>query len=404
MTQLTTPRTEYARAPSNLSTGTVTGAVAVLAGPTPRPDRIKTLLAERLMPPSSCSPPVHRAALPLPGDDNELYRAVTHALAQPLNPDGPSWECWVIEGLRDDRWAILTKVGGQLAEYLSPAHLLARLCDDADHGAFVDCSVAQTFSPAPGWADTIWQAAARAVEGLSAAAGALRSWPAVSTPPTVRRYRTVAVPRDAVDRIAGKFGVRPDDVALAAITEGFRAVLLHQGNPPQEARLRTVGTALAHLPVEHADPLVQLRAVHAQTGPRPADSPSALCARVFRALTRSPQQVVVLSPTPPGPRRQLQLLGRGLERLLPIPPTAPGHDTGVAVLSYDNEVVFGITTDYDATPERLAAGIESGLARLVALSRDSVVLFDRRRKRRAGALSNSAARWRPSPPPARVRH
>ena len=63
--------------------------------------------------------------------------------------------------------------------------------------------------------------------------------------------------------------------------------------------------------------------------------------------------------------------------MLPIPPTALQLSTGVAVLSYGDELVFGITADYDAGTRHgpLAAGIELGMAHLVALSQDSVLLF-----------------------------
>ena len=76
------------------------------------------------------------------------------------------------------------------------------------------------------------------------------------------------------------------------------------------------------------------------------------------------------------------------------------------MLSYGDEVVFGITAEYDAAADvrQLTAGIESGLARLVALSQDSVLLFskDHRRKRAARTIPNNAQRPRPSTPkPAR---
>jgi diacylglycerol O-acyltransferase / wax synthase len=70
-------------------------------------------------------------------------------------------------------------------------------------------------------------------------------------------------------------------------------------------------------------------------------------------------------------------MGCKVERLLPIPPIALRLRIGVAVLSYADDLVFGITADYDAAPdvEELANGIEMGVARLEALSQDSVLLF-----------------------------
>jgi diacylglycerol O-acyltransferase len=47
------------------------------------------------------------------------------------------------------------------------------------------------------------------------------------------------------------------------------------------------------------------------------------------------------------------------------------------VLSYADDLVFGITADYDAAPdvEELARGIKTAVARLEALSQNSILLF-----------------------------
>ncbi len=403
MARLTTSDTENSRAPdSDQHAGTALGAVAIVNGSIPDFGQVKDLLVERFTPTYDISPHVHRTALPMPGDEGELSRAIAYALEKPLDPDRPPWECWIIEGLQDHRWAILIKIGQGLAEDLPPAHLLAQLCDNADYDTFANHAAADEVSPVdtPSWTDTVWQVAARAVTG------ALRRWPAGNQPPTRRRYRTVIVPRDAVDHISRKFGVTADDVAFAAITEGFRSVLLQRGEQPRADSVRVPGSALPYLPVEQHDPVQQLRAVRTLSNRAyqrsAAYTPFTLYTKAIQSLTRPPQHVVTLAAAAPGPRYRLRLMGQRIERLLPIPPIAQG--TGVAVLSYGDELVFGITTDYDGALniDQLAAGIDSGMARLVALSRDSVVLFERRRKRRT--LPNSATRWRPPTPPARVRH
>lgn len=73
----------------------------------------------------------------------------------------------------------------------------------------------------------------------------------------------------------------------------------------------------------------------------------------------------------PGPRQRLRIVGREVVRILPIPPIALQLRTGIAIVSYADELVFGITADYDATPDvdELARRIEQ--ARLVALSQSS---------------------------------
>jgi hypothetical protein len=94
-------------------------------------------------------------------------------------------------------------------------------------------------------------------------------------------------------------------------------------------------------------------------------------------------------------------MGKKVERLLPIPPTASQLSSGVAVLSYGDELVFGITADYNAAPEleQLADGIERGMARLMALSQDSVLLFTKDRSKRPPRTHPSGTNggWPPGP-------
>jgi hypothetical protein len=72
-------------------------------------------------------------------------------------------------------------------------------------------------------------------------------------------------------------------------------------------------------------------------------------------------------------------MGGNVQRILPIPPIALRLRTGVAVLSYADDLVFGVTADYDAAPDmdQLVTGIEKAVAHLEALSQDSVLLFAR---------------------------
>jgi hypothetical protein len=70
-------------------------------------------------------------------------------------------------------------------------------------------------------------------------------------------------------------------------------------------------------------------------------------------------------------------MGRRVLEVLPVPPIALQLRTGIAMVSYADSFIFGITADYDTVPdiEVLAAGIEDGVARLVTAARA------RRRKR-----------------------
>ncbi len=79
---------------------------------------------------------VRRTALPHPGDDAELYAEVASIMERRLDRDRPLWECWVIEGLADDRWAVLIKVHHALADGIAATNLLTGLCDDGNVASF----------------------------------------------------------------------------------------------------------------------------------------------------------------------------------------------------------------------------------------------------------------------------
>ncbi|OBH76562.1 diacylglycerol O-acyltransferase [Mycobacterium scrofulaceum] len=427
--------------------GLAIGAVAIVEGGAPDRQRLEALLAERIRSIPHCTQllrahPAHagwvdcpqfdlaqhvrRVAIPRPGEDTELSRAIAHALERPLSPDRPPWECWVIEGLKGNRWAILMKAHPRLLDGNSPAHLLARLCDDADDTAFANATAAKPFSPPPvrrpGWGGALWRASWTAT---GAVVGAV--WPGLQADDrsaTPRRYATVRVPIADVDRVCRRFGVTVNDVALAAATEGFRTVLLGRGEEPRPDSLPALAPTPVrspYLPVEHDDPVQRLRTVQTRWSEKTTGAaqsggiiesalnslPTVVRDGVIALLSRLPQRaIVMLATNVPGPRHRLRLMGKTMERLLPIPPTAIQSSTGVAVLSYGDELVFGITAEPGAAfdVKHLAAGIELGVARLVALSQDSVLLFgDRRRKRAPRAFPGRPPGARP-PAPGQARY
>ena len=96
----------------------------------------------------------------------------------------------------------------------------------------------------------------------------------------MRRYASAEVSLEDVMRVCEKFDVTINDVALAAITDSFRAMLIRRGREPRPNSLRTlvpvsvrpndaldktdnrVSAMLPYPPVGKADPLEQLRTVH----------------------------------------------------------------------------------------------------------------------------------------------
>lgn len=451
MEQLTTLDAGFLQAEdSDRHVSLAIGAVAVLAGPMPDFESLTATIGERVLSvprftqilqtqPLDLGAPtwvedgeldishhIRRAALPGPGDDATLWRWVADVMERRLDRDRPLWECWIADGLSHNRWAILMKVHHCIADGIAASQLLSRICDGGAVETFAtEIRGAQRSKRGPrlpalslnpvDWIAGAWRtslsvttAAAHALQGAAELAGGLLrpAAPSSLTGPltSMRRYASVEVSLEDVDKICAGFGVTVNDVALTAITDSYRTMLLRRGELPRPDSLRTlvpvsvrsadaadetdnrVSVMLPCLPVEKADPVSQLQAVHSRlmrtkaSGQRQAGNifvsaakaiPFPLTAWTVRTLTRLPQRgVVTLATNVPGPRKRLYIKGREVIRLLPIPPLAMSLRTGIAIMSYADHLAFGIIGDYDAAPDvdELACGIERAIARLTAVS------------------------------------
>jgi hypothetical protein len=72
----------------------------------------------------------------------------------------------------------------------------------------------------------------------------------------------------------------------------------------------------------------------------------------------------------PGPQFALYLLGRQLARLYPLVPIVENAALGIAIMSYNGRIDFGLVSDYDALPDLddLAAALEGAIAELAAVA------------------------------------
>lgn len=372
---------------------------------------------------------VRWAVVPQPADEAALFRTVADLMERRLDRDHPLWECWIIDGLPERRWVALLKIHHCLADEVAAIRILTSIADPHGPAEIQAAGPAATSEPQVRkgnpltWIREIWRAslvgtgmagqtakdAGQFVSGLlNPAVGAQRQQPLAGT----RGYSAVRVPLKDVDTVCEVFGVTRNDVTLAAITDSFRAVLLRHGRQPRRNSLRTLipvsmgspepldridiraSAMLPYLPIEQKDPVKRLRLVHArQSRPdqngalRTAEGltdhlPFMLSAWSIRLLMRLPQRsIVTLAAYVPGPRQRLQVLGRPVEVLLPVPSTPAHLSTVVSTLSYVDELVLGITADNDGTPDadEIAGGIELGVARLLARA------LARRRSRTKGA-------------------
>ena len=79
-------------------------------------------------------------------------------------------------------------------------------------------------------------------------------------------------------------------------------------------------------------------------------APPALHSAIARALYATRLFNVTITNVP-GPQQQLYALGAPLREIHPLVPLAAEHALGVALVSYDGNVFFGVVVDPDAVPD-----------------------------------------------------
>ena len=72
---------------------------------------------------------VRHTALPRPGGDEELKRLCGRVFSQALDRARPLWELWLVEGLADDRFALLSKTHHALVDGVSGVDIATVLFD-----------------------------------------------------------------------------------------------------------------------------------------------------------------------------------------------------------------------------------------------------------------------------------
>lgn len=385
---------------------------------------------------------LRRTALPAPGGDRELAALMGRVMSARLDRNHPLWEYWLVEGLRspdggEERWAMISKVHHCMVDGVSGTDLYRVVLDPSPEPA-AGPATPDEWHPEPPPSDLALAAAAamdlarlparqaRAVaamavhpgillkgagqtaRGIASLARALVPAPRTTLSGPLSAHRRFAFARSTVEEVATvrhALGGTFNDVVLAAVTAGFRALLLERGERPVAGAVRTlvpvsvrapgqesirdnrVSLLLAELPVDILDPverlvvvrerLTQLKEEHeAEAGAAmlavAGTEPFFPVAAALRLAAHLPQRsVVTVTTNVPGPRQPLYALGRRLTEIIPYVPIAERLRTGVAIFSYCGQVTFGLTGDYDSAADiwTLADGIERGMAELLTAAR-----------------------------------
>lgn len=431
------------------------GSVGIFEGPPPEPEEITAAVSSHLQfvpryrqrvrfVPLALGRPVwaddphfdlgyhlRRTALPHPGGDEELHNLVGRVMSQQLDRRRPLWEMWIIEGLDEGRWAAITKVHHCMVDGVAGTDLLSVLLDHRPEGRDIEPDDWEP-APEPSSAELIAHSLAlragsptEAVRTLTAAARGPRrvaqelaqagrgfvsfghlfrgpEVPSVLNGPIGphRRWDWARASLEEVKRIRAERSATVNDVVLAAITGGFRELLLYRGEEPSGRVVRTlvpvsvraenehhafdnrVSAMFAELPVGIEDPLERLDSVHEQMGVLKRSgqvvaaesltalsgfAPAMLLALGGRLGTRVHQHSVnTVTTNVPGPQRPLYLAHRRMLEAFPFVPLGAQMRIGVAIFSYDGSINFGVTGDADSTDDLdvLTGAIEAAIEEL----------------------------------------
>ncbi|MFQ6399169.1 wax ester/triacylglycerol synthase family O-acyltransferase [Nocardia sp. KC 131] len=356
-------------------------------------------------------------ALPEPGDEKTLFELIATELAERLDRDHPLWQCTVVEHLADDRWALIVRAHHSLVDGVSGISLFEGFCDPP---AGETLARPPTRDHEPSSATGLFELAVKTlrmpIDAPRFVVGTLRSLAPIAMAaigPAAesslngpigqqRRYVAVRTSFAEVRDIGEAFGVTVNDTVLAAVASAYRALLSDRGEALTGDKLRIlvpvsmrptdakyvldnrVSVLLPHLPIDIADPVERLGTIHdrmtehkAKGGAQAENSILAVAARLpfapiawtVRLAAHFPQRGVgALATNVPGPRQPLTMQGSAVLELLPCIPIAMRLRTAIAILSYGDNLAFGITGDYDSAPDIdvIADGIRAGIAELVA--------------------------------------
>src|SRR3954467_12434831 len=259
---------------------------------------------------------VRHTAVPGPGGDEQLRNLAGRVLGQRLDMAKPLWELWLVEGLAEGRWAIISKVHHCMVDGVAGTDLMQLMFDldpDATHEAPKEWTPRRTPSSAALVAEAVTDALAhpaRAVSSLPSMGTAVRgarslagqgrtvaqtvpSLAKQAITPTARSLNGPIGPHRRWAWTEGKFeefkavrtafGGTVNDVVLAAITGGFRDLLKGRGELSSEklvvrsmvpvsvrkadqkgALNNQVSAVFVDLPVGLADPVARLTAIRGQ--------------------------------------------------------------------------------------------------------------------------------------------
>jgi diacylglycerol O-acyltransferase len=255
---------------------------------------------------------IRHTALPAPGRWEQMQDLTARIFSQQLDRSKPLWEMWMVEGLEDDRFALITKTHHSLIDGIAGVDLATVLFDlSPDPPPVTNSGRPWQPHPEPGAVQLVAAGLLGAMRaGVALAEGAMDAlthperalarareaaegvgeiiWaglnPAPETPLNVpigphRRFIGVTASLEDFKTVKNAFGGTVNDVVLAVVAGAMRSFLISRGRRTEGVEMRAlvpvsvrsqderlgVGNRLVvmrgPLPVYVADPINRLRFV-----------------------------------------------------------------------------------------------------------------------------------------------
>jgi diacylglycerol O-acyltransferase len=346
---------------------------------------------------------VHHETLPAPASGVEARAAVARILSRPLARDRPLWEMVVLHGLSGGRVMIVNRVHHAMVDGIAHRDIMTTLFDDSPEGAAV-LPPPESWRPrrAPGDPVLVWRQLAGRLVGreerapgpltglvlwLVAWRGFLQIGRSTLTPrPRLffnrrlgprRTGRGMKVPLADFRALKQRFGCTINDAVLAMVADGLHRWLTARGEwVPDRVRvfvpvsLRVPGVRedggnrisgmVFELPTGAMTMEERLAHVHRTTGDLKRSKQALAADKLAGLADWAPPTLLVLAgrvmATPqaganmnvtnvPGPQQPLYTGGAQLLEIWPFAPLYPSMALGLAIVSYNGDVFFGLGAD-----------------------------------------------------------
>jgi WS/DGAT/MGAT family acyltransferase len=356
---------------------------------------------------------VRYEALPAPGGGAALRDTVAHIMARPLDMRRPLWDMTIVTGLRGDRVVVVNRAHHAMVDGVSAADIITVLMDLSPEGTPVTPPAeAWVPRPAPGtWEllkPLLWNPRPRASDGervyrrrwafwrlpyagfLSVGMNAIKPRPDLffNRPLGLQRTgRGVKVALADFKALKGRLGCTVNDGVLAVVAEALHRFLVDRAaetgaKVPDRVRVfcpvsvrpdeahgqlgNQVSGMIMDLPTGDIALETRLEVIKDSTI-HLKKSQQALAASSIAGLAGwAPPTLLVLAgrvmpnqqgganinvTNVPGPQFPLYTGGAQLLEVWPFAPLYPSMGLGIAVVSYDGNVYFGISADAGLVPD-----------------------------------------------------